>query len=461
MYTTKQAAERLGVSVRRVNALVNSGVLKAEKFGRSWMVDEASVENLVSVPRKAGRPLMDERDPGNLVRYTLMSREHPVLDFTYNRRTAETAGLAVREGIDWKPFGVGLIEKEPNKFDLAAWIAARAIPDLRPHVPQVLKGMNLAGSADLMLASFGLNLSDQYWFKPEGSDVKWRDINYFDNGYESGLGEALLAGGALPAGKKTTYSPDAATGGALPKSWMRIDGVDCLVKAGSGSDNREPYNEVLATKLLSRLMGEDEFVSYSLLERRGRVYSSCETMIDATTELIPAADVLCAFCVTAGRDLYRGYLDACARLGVEDAERQVAKMIVADFIMMNFDRHTYNFGLVRNVESLDGYRIAPLFDNGCGFCARATLAELQQGRYLWESHPFISYPTQQLALVDDFAWFDPAMLDGFLDEVVETLLLNPHLTEEFAVAVRRQVAKQIEVVTDMAAEHGRFFGYTF
>lgn len=455
MYTTKEAAERLGVSVRRVNALVNAGVLSAEKFGHSWMVDEASVEEYASAPRKAGRPLMDERNVENLARYTLMNREHPVLDFTYNRRTGATADLVSREGIDWKPLGIGLIEKEPNRSDLAAWIAARAIPDLRPHVSQVLRGMDLSGPADLMLSSFGLNLSDQYWFKPVDAAIEWGDINCFENGYESELGEALLGGRPFPAGAKTTHSPDAATGGALAKAWMRVDGVDCLVKGGTGGDNREPYNELLAGRLLSRLMQEEEYVTYSLFEWRGRTYSSCATMIDATTELIPAADVLRAFCVTEGRNQYRGYLGACAQLGVPGAERLVAKMIVADFIMMNFDRHTLNFGLVRNVESLDGYRIAPLFDNGCGFCARATLGELQHGRYLWESHPFIGYPTQQLALVDDYGWYDPGMLEGFLDEVPEVLALNPQMSEEFIEAVRGQVDKQIEVVNDMAREHGR------
>lgn len=455
MYTTKEAAERLGVSARRVNALIQAGTLAATRFGRSWMIDEASVDEYAAVPRKVGRPLMDERDPGNLVRYTLMNREHEVLDFTYNRRTGATAGLEPREDIAWKPLGVGLLEKDPNRYDLAAWIAARAIPKLRPNVPQVLREAGLADSTDLMLSSFGLNLSDQYWFRPEGSDAKWKNINYFENGYESALGGSLLSGAPLPAGARPTHSPDAATGGALAKAWVRIDDVDCLIKGGTGGDNREPYNEALATKLLSRLMEPGEFVEYSLVERNGRAYSSCATMIDAETELIPAADVFCAFGIVEGRGDYRKYLDACARLGVLDGNRLVAKMIVADFIMMNFDRHTYNFGLVRNVESLDDYRIAPLFDNGCGFCARATLRELQHGRYLWEAHPFGPYPTQQLALVDDLGWYDPAMLDGFSDDIAAALSMNPQTSPEFIEAVQSQVVKQIEVVTDLARERRR------
>ena len=454
MLTTQETAQLLGVSVRRVTALIEAGDLQARKFGRSWAVDEESAREYATRERKAGRPKMGERNPANLERYTLMNREHAVLDFTYNRRTREVGDLSMREGLAWKPLGVGLVEKEPNRYDLAAWIRARSIPDLRPHLPNVLESANVGSASELMFSTFGLNLSDQYWFKPVGSDVRWADVNYFQNGYEEALGEALISGGRVKLKAKPTFSPDAATGGALAKTWVRRGGVDYLLKAGTGGENREPYNELLATRMLSRLLGEGEFVEYGLVERGGRMLSSCPTMIAPDTELVPAADVLCAFGVTEGRDAYRGYLDACSQLGVADAERALAKMIVADHLMMNFDRHTYNFGLVRNVESLDGYRTAPLFDNGCGFCCRATLGELARGRYLWESHPFNPYPSQQLALVNDFGWYDPGALSDFEDEIAEVLSMNPQLPDGFIGAVQRQFAKQLETVNDVAAEHG-------
>lgn len=463
MLTTKEAAERLGVSVRRVNALIDSGDLQAERFGRSWMVDERSVEERATLNRGPGRLKMDEKNSDNLVAYTLMNRNHPVLDFTYNRRTRETADLVVREGIAWKPLGIGPREREPNRYDLAAWIAARSIPDLRPNLSPLLRQVAAAHAADLMFASWGLNLSDQYWFKPAGSDLDWHEVNYFENGYEERFGDVLLAGvraGAQRQGDQTHFasSPDTATPGMLPKTWMNRGGIDCLVKGGTGNENREPYNELLATKLLARLYDEREFVSYDLVERNGRAYSCCPTMVVEGTELIAAADVLTAFGVSEGRDPHRGYLAACRVLEVPHAEELIDKMIVADYLMANFDRHTHNFGLIRTVETLDGYRVAPLFDHGCGFYSRATIDELLVGRYLWESHPFRRYPSQQLALVEHLDWYDPAHLDGFLDDVVEVLSLNPSLDGQFIEAVQHQTARQIETVNDLAAERGVIFG---
>ena len=117
MYTTKEAAQRLGISMRRVNALVASGDLEAQRFGRSWMLDERSVHERAERGRTAGRPKMNEKNERNLAPFTLMNRNHPVLDFVYNRRTRETADIVPREGIAWKPLGIGLrANAEPIRF---------------------------------------------------------------------------------------------------------------------------------------------------------------------------------------------------------------------------------------------------------------------------------------------------------------------------------------------------------
>ncbi len=55
--TTKQAAERLGVSDARVRQLILEGVIKnAEKFGRENAISEVEVKRLESLNRKPGRP---------------------------------------------------------------------------------------------------------------------------------------------------------------------------------------------------------------------------------------------------------------------------------------------------------------------------------------------------------------------------------------------------------------------
>lgn len=52
--TTKQVAERLGITPRRVQALIEAGRLPATKFGRDYMIREKDLKLVED--RKVGRP---------------------------------------------------------------------------------------------------------------------------------------------------------------------------------------------------------------------------------------------------------------------------------------------------------------------------------------------------------------------------------------------------------------------
>jgi excisionase family DNA binding protein len=52
--TTKEAAERLGVSKRRVLALIEAGALPADLFGKFYVIKAADLKLVEN--RKPGRP---------------------------------------------------------------------------------------------------------------------------------------------------------------------------------------------------------------------------------------------------------------------------------------------------------------------------------------------------------------------------------------------------------------------
>lgn len=55
--TTKEAAERLGVSDARIRQMILEGVIKnAQKFGRENVISEVEVKRLEKSDRKPGRP---------------------------------------------------------------------------------------------------------------------------------------------------------------------------------------------------------------------------------------------------------------------------------------------------------------------------------------------------------------------------------------------------------------------
>lgn len=72
--TTAEAAAALNITRRRVLALIKAGRLRAEKPGRDWMVDAASVEELKQQERPPGRPRVRDKSNSSHFDSTLQSR---------------------------------------------------------------------------------------------------------------------------------------------------------------------------------------------------------------------------------------------------------------------------------------------------------------------------------------------------------------------------------------------------
>jgi hypothetical protein len=300
--------------------------------------------------------------------------------------------------------------------------------------------------------NYGLSLSDQYWMRPEGSSMDWQSINYFNNSFSDEVGR-LLCGAEPAVGAIDFNSPDNTSDGILPKRWV-IKGEDrCLLKGGTALQ-QEPYNELVATELYQRLLEPDEYVAYELAIENGAAYSSCKNMLSDSEELVPAlyVDALLPKEHDAAVNAeYRHFLRCCDSLGVQGARMRLSKMIVCDYILANFDRHYRNFGLIRDVETLT-WRIAPLFDNGSALWCKE--ASLTKDNLAYVSLPFVHDPELQLSIVDDFSWFEPERLYGFVDAAINILGNGPlaNYTQRLFI-IEDELYDRIDHVIDIANQH--------
>lgn len=60
--TTKEAAEKLGVSIRRIQFLIQLGQLPAEKRGRDWWIEESDLEKLQLKEQYKRKEAVNEKD---------------------------------------------------------------------------------------------------------------------------------------------------------------------------------------------------------------------------------------------------------------------------------------------------------------------------------------------------------------------------------------------------------------
>lgn len=416
--TVTEAAELLSVGRARVLQLIKSGALDAEMVGNIWLIDSKSIDARLKAKPSAGRPKSNpSRRPS--APFLLMSRDHPVLSFRFDPETGSFFDTDQIHDAARAPFGIlSPRGKRASREALAAWWGHRTIPKGRTGIERKLAELGIAESYDLPFRCMGLSLSDQYWVKPQGADISWRDINFFENDFDASEAGAWLASVGLD-------SPDNTSDGVLSKTWVCRSGARVLLKGGTAL-NQEPFNECVATDLHRRLLEAGSYVPYSLETWGGATVSACPEFLTSSEEYIPALYVKEAFKQPSYRNDFRHFVECCERLGVEGAERFLQKMIVCDDLIANTDRHWRNFGLVRDVETLE-YRMAPLFDSGTSLWCDVGLRDLEFTGFSFISKPFAETPNDQLRLVDDFSWLDMGALAGFPEAAAELLDQNPLL----------------------------------
>lgn len=161
-------------------------------------------------------------------------------------------------------------------------------------------------------------------------------------------------------------SPNSTAGGNLQKKWIVADGQRQLIKAATGLFGQGPFNEAVATSLHRRLLDAGNFVPYMLIFDRRSIYSSCPEFLEANEEFVPAHDLVHTLLSTHGAVTYPQVLDAFVATGLDEthAKEALAKMFLCDYLIANYDRRLRNFGAIRNVETLEHTRMAPIFDSG-------------------------------------------------------------------------------------------------
>ena len=148
-------------------------------------------------------------------------------------------------------------------------------------------------------------------------------------------------------------TPNNTTDGMLKKAWVIEDGVRYLLKGGYKNETLQPFNEVLASEICSRL-GFDH-VEYTLDTYKDMVVSKCPCFITKDTELITCQQIRSNMIRHNNKDDYEDYIIILESNGIKDARAKIENMYILDFLIMNEDRHLNNFGIIRDVNTLECY----------------------------------------------------------------------------------------------------------
>ena len=140
---------------------------------------------------------------------------------------------------------------------LNGWWLGRCIPSDREKMYKkvIQKNPNIEVPETLLLKSLGFNLTDHYWVKPEGTDLRWEDFNFHDNDYSEVFSQAAFFGINEEITDIDYHTPDLFTNGNMPKFWHKVNGENRLYKTLEiGKENSlEIFNEMVASKVAAKL----------------------------------------------------------------------------------------------------------------------------------------------------------------------------------------------------------------
>lgn len=239
----------------------------------------------------------------------------------------------------------------------------------------MLKEKGLISPREYLLKNLGLSLTDYYWIKPMGEYYRWEDVNLFTNGFAN---EVELEQFRMDdtSHKYSQYVPNSSLQGQLDKKWIINDGKRYLIKGNRDETSTESINEVIAT-YLHESQGYDNYTPYELVRVKGKEYdygcmSPCFT--SEKVELISAYGVVTSEKARNDISSYEHFINVCGKHGMdtEQLRRDLEYQIQVDFILSGRDRHLNNVSILRDADTLQFLRMAPIYDSGkCLFIGEA------------------------------------------------------------------------------------------
>lgn len=350
------------------------------------------------------------------------------------------------------PVGIPVQRGITDRAALNEWWTDRSIPASRSGVREALETLEITSTRMLLIRCYGLSLSDQYWICPDDSDFTWDVINFFDNDFSDDIGDVLF-GEDKKADTLDFSSPDNTSDGNLKKRWKIINGKRCLVKGGSNPFRQQPFNEVIAAGIMERL--GISHVPYTITWNKGAPYSVCEDFVTESTELIPAWRILKTQKKDNDTSVYQHFVNCCKALGIPNSVPFLDRMIVLDYIIANEDRHFNNFGVLRDVETLEWLGFAPIYDSGSSLGYDKMSAQIRSGKEV-QCKPFKNHHAEQLRLVSDFGWIDfdrLADVKELITEICSVKGAEEYMDEDRIKAITGAVQQRIEELSQLVRSH--------
>jgi len=241
---------------------------------------------------------------------------------------------------------------------LVEWIESRAIDRRRINSRLLKKALGITDTSDIstVMQVNAAAVTDTYWIKEKGSDLCFDDVKFNENPFADLALKGDIDSFVENCGAQgRACAPDLTTVGSFEKCWRKSGGCWWLYKSGN---DLERFSELFVARL-GAAVGFD----MAHYETEGDYIKTRDFTKGGAVIFEPAYNL-----VGDNKDYAYNY-KKIAGLNLELA-KQYIDILVMDTLCFNLDRHTFNYGFLRDSETGDFISMAPNFDNNAALISR-------------------------------------------------------------------------------------------
>ncbi len=282
------------------------------------------------------------------------------------------------------------------------WLATRAIDSHRANSRLLKKALRLTERDDISTVFHvnGATITDNYWIKPPDSDLTYEQIR-FDNDYFAQLAlKGTYDSFNRAANSKHSKTPELTNIGSFEKCWKLCDGKWWMYKK---ANHNEQFSELFIYEL-----GRELGFHMARYERGDGCVKSLDFTDGASVNFEPAMSFM------GDNEEYEDVIAALEKL-CPQAIPDYIRMIFMDTITANPDRHTSNFGLLRDIKTGELLGLAPLFDHNMALISRGYPSKPKSGDLL------ISLFNNVLAAHPEYHKYIPELTETTVRKVIDKL----------------------------------------
>ena len=286
--------------------------------------------------------------------------------------TINSDGLCRILAPDFMPYNLYLEDSDDisirveNLDNFNYWCSSRVLPLDRVYAKEILnaigagQGITDRDRARIALTYRCVTLTDVFWVKRPDERITFSEINLYNHSLSDAFVEVSLFGKAPTAQNMELLTSmdsagDTSTQGAVPKAWIRRDGVFYLLKDGG---ERDVNAELLASRI-ARCFAVDQ-VLYEPATYNRQAVTRSRLITSPEYSIVPMEYV----------DVYAANhdTDRSSLIRVHDPYG-FHMMNIVDYLVGNIDRHWGNWGFLIDNRTNLPVKLYPLMDFNKSFLA--------------------------------------------------------------------------------------------